>query len=195
MAYKLKTAPTVEPVSLAEARMHLRIDSDCTDEDTLISALITAARQAAENYTGLALINQTWEATFEEWPDEDEITLRPGPLSSITSITYVNTDGVTTTASSSTLYTSDTYTLPGAAVLRYGQVWPAIREIENSILVTYVAGFGTAATSVPGPIKAAILLLLGHLYEHRESVSVGVSVADLPQGFEYLLNPYRIIEM
>lgn len=192
--YKLKTAPTVEPVTLTEAKLHLRVDTDCTDEDTLITALITAAREAAENYTGLALINQTWEYTCDEFPDDD-LALRPAPLSSITSITYVDTGGTTQTLSGVTVYTADTYTIPGAATLRYGQTWPAVRDINNSITVTYVAGFGAAATNVPGPIKAAILLLIGHLFEHRESVIIGTISSELPQGVEYLLNPYRVIEI
>lgn len=194
MGYKLKTAPATEPVSLAEAKLHLRVDTDCTDEDTLIGALITAAREMVENYTGLALINQTWEYTCDEFPDDD-LALRPAPLSSISSITYVDTAGTTQTASALTLYAADTYSIPGAATLRYGQTWPSVRDLRNSITVTYVAGFGAAGSSVPGPIKAAILLLIGHLFEHRESVVIGTISSDLPQGVEYLLNPYRVIEM
>ena len=194
MGYKLKTAPAVEPVTRDEAKLHLRVDTDCTADDTFIDALITAARQTAENYTGLALINQTWELTLDQFP-VDEITLRPSPLSSITSITYQDINGTTTTASGTTLYEADTYAIPGAAALRYGQTWPTAREVQNSILVTYIAGFGAAAASVPAPIKAAILLLIGHLYEHRESVVIGAAVTDLPQGFEFLLTPYRIIEL
>jgi uncharacterized phiE125 gp8 family phage protein len=194
MGYKLKTAPAVEPVTLEEAKLHLRVDSDCTGEDVLITSLITAARQMVENYTGLALINQTWEMLVDEFPDDD-MALRPAPLSSITSITYTDINGATQTASPTTVYTADTYSLPGAAVLRYGQTWPTVRDIKNAITVTYVAGFGTAASSVPGPIKAAILLLIGHLFEHRESVVIGTISSELPQGVEYLLNPYRLIEM
>lgn len=196
MGYKLKTAPTVEPITSTEAKLHLKIDSDTTD-DTLIAALITAARESCENYTGRAFINQTWELTLEEWPEDTEdasIVLRPAPLSSITSITYKDENGTTQTASASTLYEADTYSEPGRACLKYGQLWPSIQEIQNSIKVTYVVGYGAAASAVPGPIKAAILMLIGHLYEHRESVAVGVSVNEMPMGVQFLLDPYRVIE-
>jgi uncharacterized phiE125 gp8 family phage protein len=198
MGYKLKTAPTIEPISSTEAKLHLKIDSDTTD-DNLIAALITAARESAENYTGRAFINQTWEATFDEFPDEGDaddlyIELRPSPLSSITSITYKDINNATQTASSSTLYEADTYSIPGRACLKYGQYWPIALEIQNSIVVTFVAGYGAAATAIPGPIKAAILLILGHLYAHRESVNIGNIVTEVPQGAAFLLEPYRVIQ-
>ncbi len=63
--WKLKTAPAVEPISTSEAKLHLKLDSDTTD-DTLIAALITAAREIIENMTGRALINQTWEMSLKE---------------------------------------------------------------------------------------------------------------------------------
>jgi uncharacterized phiE125 gp8 family phage protein len=194
MGYKLKTAPSVEPISSTEAKLHLKIDSDTTD-DTLIAALITAARESCENYCGRAFINQTWEATFDAFPDDGDysLPLLPSPLSSITSITYKDTAGVTQTVSSS-VYEADTYAVPGKACLKYSQSWPSAMEIQNSVLVTYVCGYGSAASSVPAPIKAAILMLVGHLYEHRESVAVGVSVVEMPQGVSYLLDPYRVIE-
>lgn len=191
VAYKLKTAPTVEPVTLEEAKLHLKIDSDTTD-DTLITALISAARQSAENYTGRAFVNQTWECTMEAFPDDD-IVLRPAPLSSITSIIYKDGDGTNQTLSTS-VYEANPYSIPGAACLKYSQSWPTAREIQNSITVTFVAGYGSAASSVPAPIKSAILLLIGHLYEHRESVNVGVTASEMPQGACFLLDPYRVIE-
>lgn len=197
MGYKLKTAPAAEPVSRTEAKLHLKLDSDTTD-DTLIDALITAAREAAENYTGRAFINQTWELTLDEWPEEGDsvgasIELIPSPLSSITSITYKDQDGVTQTASSSTLYEADTYSTPGRACLKYGQIWPSIREIQNSITVTFVSGYGASSSSVPAAIRAAILMIIGHLYEHRESVNIGNIVTEVPQGAMFLLDPYRVI--
>lgn len=198
MGYKLKTAPTVEPITLTEAKLHLKIDSDTTD-DNLITALIQAARESCENYTGRAFINQTWELTLDEFPDEGDsddnyIELYPSPLSSITSIIYKDLDGVSQTASSSTLYEADAYSTPGRACLKYGQVWPTAQEIQNSITVTFVAGYGAAGSNVPAAIRTAILMLIGHLYEHRESVNVGNMVTEMPMGVQYLLDPYRIIQ-
>ena len=192
MGFKLKTAPTTEPISLAEAKLHLKVDTDLTADDNLITALITAARQMAENYTGLALINQTWEYATDQFTDS-QIPLRPAPLSSIASITYKDSANVTQTLSSS-VYEANTYEMPGKVMLKYNQVWPTTLLIENSILITFVAGYGTASSSVPAAIRAAILLIIGHLYEHRENVVIGTISSELPQGAEYLLNPYRVIE-
>jgi uncharacterized phiE125 gp8 family phage protein len=193
--WKLKTAPAVEPITTSEAKLHLKLDSDTTD-DTLIAALITAARETIENLTGRALINQTWEMALEEWPeDEDELKLYPSPLSSVTSVTYTDVDGITQTWSPTTGYTADTYSIPGQLLLRYGQYWPVNREIENSILITYVCGYGAASSSVPGPLKAAMLLLIGHWYENREAVNVGSITSELPFTVEVLIAPYRVIEL
>lgn len=196
--FKLKTGPTVEPLSSTEAKLHLKIDPADTTDDTLVTALIKAAREMAENYTGRALINQTWEYSFSDWPHyidplHNYIELMPSQLSSITSITYKDVNGATQTLAS-TGYEADTYNLPGRVCLKFGKVWPVAQYIQNAILITFVAGYGTDGTSVPGPIKSAILLIIGHLYENREDVIIGRQVNDLPKGAEYLLNPYRVIQ-
>jgi uncharacterized phiE125 gp8 family phage protein len=192
MGYKIKTGPTIEPVTLAEAKIHLKIDSDTTD-DLLVTALITAAREACENYTGRALIEQSWEFAFDEFCD-DEIELQNPPLSSVTSITYKDIDNVTKTLSTS-VYDVDVYSVPGKIFLKYGQMWPSVLDVENSILVTYKAGYGTAASSVPASIRAAMLLIIGHLYENREDVIIGRQVNDLPKGSTFLLDPYKVYQL
>ncbi len=189
MGYKLKTAPSLEPVALAEAKLHLKIDSDTTD-DNLITALIVAAREQAEKYTGRALVEQVWEYYIDEFED-DEIELLHPPLMSITSITYIDPDNVTQTLSTS-IYDADLHSEPGQIYLKYGKSWPSVLDIENSIKITYKAGYGATAASVPASIKAAILLLIGDLYENRQETIVGASVAKLPNGIQYLLDPYRV---
>jgi uncharacterized phiE125 gp8 family phage protein len=192
MGWKLKTGPTIEPVTLPEAKLHLKIDSDTTD-DNLVTALITAAREQAEKYTGRALIEQSWEYKFEEFED-DEIELPNPPAISVTSITYVDTSGVTQTLSTS-VYDLDAHTDPGRVFLKYNQLWPSTLDIENAVTITYKCGYGTAASSVPASIRAAILLIIGHLYQNRENVVVGRTPVELPQGAESLLNAYRIYNL
>lgn len=70
------------------------------------------------------------------------------------------------------------------------QVWPGSYHREDAVSVTYVAGYGNA-DAVPAPIKAAILLIVGHLYENREASTVGVSAELLPMAVDALLAPYR----
>jgi uncharacterized phiE125 gp8 family phage protein len=192
MGWKLKTAPTLEPVTLAEAKLHLKLDSDTTD-DTLVTALIQAAREQAEKYTGRAFIEQVWEYMMDEF-GEEEIELPNPPLISVSTITYTDGNNVTQTLSTS-VYGVNTYDEPGEVYLKFNQIWPIVLDVENSICITYKAGYGTAATSVPASIRAAILLIIGHLYANRENVVVGRTPAELPQGAQSLLDPFKVYSL
>jgi uncharacterized phiE125 gp8 family phage protein len=112
MAIVLVTAPVVEPVSRAEAKVHCRIDADMTDDDTLVDGYITAARQWVEERTRRALITQTWDLWQDGWPDGDTFTLPMAPLQSVTHIKYVDEDDATATWAASN-YVVDTYSEPG----------------------------------------------------------------------------------
>lgn len=192
MALVLITAPTVEPVSLAEAKAHLRIDID--DDDTLIGSLITAARSHLEGIARpkLAMINQTWEYIADSWPAGDTLELRPYPLVSVTSIKYTDDDGVETTYSSAN-YLVDTYTQPGRVRLKSASSWPgtSLREL-NGLAVRFVAGYGAAGSAVPIQLRQAILLLVGHWYENREPVlTTGMMAAPLPMTVDALFRNWR----
>lgn len=191
MALKLVTAPAVEPVSLAEAKLHLRVDS--TDEDALISSLITAARQHAEHVTRRAFITQTWEVQMDGWPDGDTIEVPLPPLQSVTSVSYYDAGGTEYTMPS-TDYIVDTKSAPGRIVLAYGKSWPSTTlRPAAGVVVRFVGGYGSAASDVPAAIKAAMLLHIGALYEHREAVITGQTAVELPLAYEALLWPYRVV--
>lgn len=192
MALVLITAPTVEPVSLAEAKAHLRVD--IADDDALITALITAARSHIEQIARpkLAMITQTWEYIADEWPTEDTLELRPYPLQSVTSIKYTDVDAVEATYSSS-YYLVDTYSTPGRLRLKSTASWPTtkLREL-NGVVVRFVAGYGAAAGAVPVQLRQAILLLVGHWYENREPVlTTGMMASSLPFAVDALLRNWR----
>lgn len=174
MSLKLITAPTAEPVTLTEAKAHLRVIG--ADEDTYITALIVAARQAAEHITGRALMAQTWELALDAF--KAGISLPRPPLASITSIKYLNDAGALTTMDASA-YLLDDHSEPARLLPAYGATWPATRNQANAVLIRYVAGYANAA-AVPQEIKSWILLRIGLLYENRESVVAGVSIAELP---------------
>lgn len=187
----LVTAPAAEPLTLAEAKLHLRVDSDDTSQDTLITSLIVAAREAVEEHTRRALVTQTWDYVADAFPDGDEpILVGKPPLQSVTTLQYVDADGVLQTWAASN-YVVDTATIDGAIRLAYDVSWPSAREQYNAVQVRVVAGYGLAA-AVPASIKAAMLLLIGHLFEHRESVITGTIVAELPT-VRALLGPYRYL--
>jgi uncharacterized phiE125 gp8 family phage protein len=191
MGLEVYTAPALEPVSLTEAKAHLRVD--ITDDDTLITALITSAREMVEQITRRALISQTLDYKIDDWPG-DYMELPMPKLISITSITYkLYSDGSTSTLSSA-VYFAVTSTTPGRVALKPGQSWPGDSLYPyQAITVRYVAGYGSAASSVPGPIKEAIKLLIGHLYENREASYAGnPNVSMLPMGVDKLLYPYRV---
>ncbi|MFA5866914.1 MAG: head-tail connector protein [Actinomycetota bacterium] len=188
-ASRLITAPTIEPVTLIEAKAHLRVTT--TDDDTYISSLISSVRSYVET-TAIrrALITQTWEAYFDDFDDE---LLLPYPrLQSVTSVKYKDTAGVETTLAA-TEYIADILTEPGRVVLAYGKSWPSTSLYPvNPITIRYVAGYGVAATAVPEEIELAIKIMVAHFYEARELFAVGTIVSKIPFSARNLLAPYRI---
>ncbi len=171
-------APTSEPVTTDEAKLHLRLSLDATDEDAVVDRCIAAARQWFEDRTGRALINQTWKYTIDNWYASESVR-RPGfiylpraPLSSVTSVYYTATDGSSTLWDSAN-YTVDTESEPGRLALAYSKSWPVTREVVNAISITYVAGYGATAASVPDGVKAALLLTIADLFENRETFTTG----------------------
>ena len=112
------------------------------------------------------------------------------PLVSVTGIVYVDTDGADQTLGSS-VYRVDTVNEPGRITLEYNQSWPSTREVTNAVTITYQAGYGKAA-AVPDDVKAAIKLLVGHLYEHREAVCE-IKLDMVPMSVKSLLWSDRII--
>lgn len=188
MSLKLITAPTVEPVSLDEAKAHLRIDEDNTVENTLLNSLILSSREFCEGFQHRGLITQTWELWLDAWPDKDYIQIPLPPLQSVTSVKYYDTDDTEATFSSD-YYFVDIKSELGRVALNYGEVWPTttLRPV-NGICVTFVAGYGDAATDVPERVRQAMLLLISHWYENREPISTsGAMPKEIPFSVESLL--------
>jgi uncharacterized phiE125 gp8 family phage protein len=185
MRLKLATAPASEPVTLAEAKAHLRVD--ISDDDTLIDGLIASARRYFEEAARRALITQTWRLSLDGWPSGDEIELPRPPLQSVTSVIYKDQDGNATTWAAAN-YIVDTDSEPGRIVLAYGQSWPTgVLYPANPIQITYKAGYGDAGSSVPTQMKQAILLLIGHYYENREDTIAGTTIKAIPLGVHSLI--------
>lgn len=181
----VKTAPTVEPITVADLKLHCRIDND--DEDDLLESLIKTARTYVEQRTKRTLLQTTYELYLDWFPAE--IVLPLPPVSSLTSITYYDTGGSSQTLSSS-VYTLDSKQDPAVIVEAYGQSWPATRDIPNAITVTYVAGYGAAATSVPDALKRAVAMYAAHLYENREPVGDAGTV--IPLAIDSLIRMYEV---
>lgn len=189
MQAKIYAAPTEEPVSLLDLKEHCGIVGD--DQDALLEALITSARQYAESYTRRALVTQTWDYYRDFWPDGDYFELPFGQLQSVTSVKYKDSDGTETTMTVTTEYLVDANSDPGRIVLPYGENWPSFTAYPvNPIVVRFVCGFG-AASSVPAAIRTAIKMLAAETYEIREVSVIGRMVT--PTNIvENLLWPYRL---
>lgn len=186
MALKLITPPTTLAVSLAEAKLHLRVDG--SDDDTLITACIIAATEYAEQATGRAIMPQTWEHTLYNFPVAFQLTRIP--VASVTSIKYYDQDGVQQTLGTAryTLNNADDFG-PAYVLPVYGDTWPATRCQTNAVAVRYLAGWPDAA-SVPDSIKAWIKLQVGAMYENREAEG---AVQTYTLGFaDRLLDRYKV---
>lgn len=182
---KVITAPTVEPVTLTEAKVHVRVDHDA--DDAYIATLITAAREHCETIAWRAFITQTLELSLAGWPCDNIIRLPRPPLASVTSITYYAEDNSSATMSSGD-YIAITDVEPGLITLAKNKTWPtATLRTVLPIRVRYVAGYGATGVSVPARYKQAMLLLLGHWYENREAANVGNIVNALPMAVDALL--------
>ena len=192
MALVLTSGPAIEPVTLAEAKAHLRVDGSA--EDTLIGSLIITSRLYIEAALGLALITQSWSSFLDAWPPGNQLALPLRPVQSIAAVKLYAADESVATVS------ADTYQLDGAAVparlVRRGNLtWPKPSRAANGIEIAFVAGYGDAAADVPAPIRQAILLLVAHWHEHREPVAIGETDASAPSMVSDLLQPYRWVRL
>lgn len=183
-SYVRTVDPTERVLSLSEVQAHLRIDD--SSEDSLLYYLIDAATGWAENYTWSRFITQTWVMRMCEFSCT-EIPLHPNPVSSLTSVQYVDTAGSTQTLTVTTDYLTDTYRQPAIVYPAYSKWWPATRGFNNSVTITLVSGYG-AASAVPREIKLALLMLVGNWYEHR--TAAGCDMTEIPFGVKPLLDNY-----
>ncbi len=164
------SAPPLEPVTTAEAKLHLRVEDDST-EDSLIALYIKAAREYVERYTRRALVQQSLRDNFDCFAEE--MILSRGPVQSVNSITYFDQNGDQQTLSTSA-YETDTVEEPGRVVRAYNATYPVTRDNKpNCIQIDYTAGYEddaspTDASGVPDAIKHAMLLIIGDSYENRE---------------------------
>lgn len=180
----LVTAPTLEPVTAPELRLHLRTDAA---EFPDAASYIKDARQEIENYTGLAFLTQTWRLALDRWPTGGEswwdgvrdgsiaelysnaprsIELPRWPLQSIVSVTVYDEASNSTSITVGNFFEVDIFRRPGRMTLRKGQTWPVALRGSNAIEIVYVAGY-TSAANVPSPMARAIKQLAAYNYTHR----------------------------
>lgn len=202
MPLELVTPPATEPVALSDAKLHLKVDT--SDDDALITSLITAARARAEWHTGRAFITQSWRLWLDCWPGARSgdglppalsatppvpIAIPLPPLASVASITTYAMDDSATVMSTSQ-YQVDTASSPARVALKTGVTPPVNLRALNAIAIAFTAGYGANASDVPEAIKRAILMIVGDLYANRGDAAVETSAAALAT-----LAPYRILHL
>lgn len=191
-AIEVVTEPLYEPVSLAEAKSWLRIDT--TDEDALVRGLIKSFRQKAENLTLRSFVRRTLKLTLYDWPRHHRyghvIELPRPPLLSVSSFQYTDSDGVLTemTAADSVVHNEAE---PGFIVPAWNATWPTIRLVPDAVQVTYLAGYAPGSPddeagyqeNVPEALKTWMETNIAALEQNREAMIVGTSAMAVPRSF------------
>lgn len=189
MPLALVTPPSGEALTTSEVKSFLRVTSSA--DDTLIDTLIATARQhldAKDGWLGRCILTQTWDLKLDAF--SCVIYLPLAPVTSVTSITYLDTAGVSQTLAAS-VYRTDLVSEPARIMEDYGQVWPSTYDVVNAVTVRFVAGYATAA-AVPAPIKQAMKMLIAHWYENREAVLTGTASKPIEWAVDALLFPLRV---
>ena len=181
MTLRRVVAPTDFPVTLVEVKSHLRVEVDT--EDDLLAIYIAAATAHAERYTGQAFAAQTWDEVLDAFP-EAEIQLTRGPVASVDSVNYIDEDGAEQVVDSGD-YEVDTVLPYGWVVPAADIPWPTTMETINAVWVRFVVG-----EIAHEDVKHALLLIVGHWYQNRESASAD-NLREVPLGAMALLSLHR----
>lgn len=186
--WRVSVAPVIEPVTVGELRQHCRIDH--TDEDELLVSYLIASRSWCEEYCRRSFITQTIQLRRPRF--SSPMDLPRGPVQSVTSVKYQDQDDVQQTLSTDVYEFVDDPVMARVGI-RWNQNWPITALVELPVLITYVAGYGSTAASVPVPIRQAIKMMAAQMYEFREPLVAGTTVATVPMAVEALLGPYRVL--
>lgn len=214
-------APSVEPVTLTEAKTQLRIISSDSTYDTEVNSLITAARQWVEKRYGIAFITQTREQrqdnfyeTYGYWRaysqgyyyaynNRFKLDMLYGPVQDILTVQYVASDGTLSTLAYSTDYdkvglitpvSGGIQDVPIAAIYPVNS-WPTFKWIPEAIRITYRCGFGDSAIHVPAPIKQAILRVLGSMFDNRMDETFSPDrIAQMEFNVDRIMSTYAVYQ-
>lgn len=181
--------PTVEPLTLVEAKHWLRVDHN--DDDGLIASLITAARERIEARTGRMLMAQLWRVVLDRWPSDGRLALPIMPVLSVMAVRILDADN-NAASIASTLYSLEAGLEP--AVLMVQNV-PQPGRSRNGIEIDVVAGYGIAAAECPQPLRHAMRLLVAQAYGLRGPERAQEESASLANEFDALVAPYRTLRL
>jgi len=191
MTHYLVSAPAAEPITKALALSWARVDD--TRFDTIIDTyLLVWARKQCEELTRRAMITQTWAMKLSEFC-EGGIEIPVTPLQSVSSITYYDANNNQQTLSASA-YQVETTGLVGRITLAFGHSWPQVYPRIDAITVTWVAGYGATAASVPEGLRIWMLAQIAWFLRHPEAMTEPVALAPVPL-YDGMLDPYRLVQV
>jgi uncharacterized phiE125 gp8 family phage protein len=184
-------APAAEPLTLAEALVHLRADADAGPNDAYVTSLIAVARAACEERTERSLITTAWRLHLPAFPSDGVILLRVAPIIEVQSVQYLDAAGVLQTLAADQ-YQLDPHAEPGRLSVAPGATWPATQTgADAAVRVNFTAGYGATGASVPAPLKHWMLLAIGEMYELRSGSSDKPAVRH--DFADALLQPFRLL--
>lgn len=175
----LVAGPALEPITLAELKLHLRVDADTTD-DSWLNDCIEEARTAVEDWTRRKIMTQTWDYCLDCWPSKNYIDLPDGNLQSVTYVKWKDTAGIQTTLTETINYIVEKNgsNRKGRIVLPYGISWPSgTLYPSNPIVIRYICGWTTPAL-VSRNIRAMIKEYCAYKNEHRGEPVIGQTVIE-----------------
>ena len=181
------TAPTEEPISVAEAKDQMRVTQ--SSEDAYIGLLIQKARDKYENDIQFQLVTASRKTTLDKFPNVIVLAFPPLQADNLI-ITYVDEDGADQTLAS-TEYQLDTKRIPGEVVEAFDKTWPATRDQRGAVTVAYNCGYGDAS-AVPFIDKHAVALLVAHWFANRESPISGATITGVPTSYDDIVNQRRL---
>lgn len=186
-------APPVDnlwPVTLAEAKMHCRVDG--TAEDAYITGLIGLAADALERDTGIVCRARNITLARDSFTDngQQRIPLTVAPLNSVGGVVYDAADGTAQTLGAGQYRLRESAGMP-YIVPAHGVSWPATESIPGAVRVTVNAGYASNA-DIPATLRHAALLLIGHMYENREAVVNGQPPHEVPLAYASLIRSHRL---
>ena len=185
--YQVITAASTFPVSLTEAKSHLKVDTSA--DDTYIESIIKAATQLSEEYTNRFFINTLIDQTCSSFAELQ--TLFKSKVNDVQYVKYYDSNETLQTLAD-TEYDKMLSYEPSQIQLADGKSFPSITKRNDAVICRYTVGYGSSASDVPEIIKQAILLTIGNFYQNRNSVVIGRIATELPQNVKWLLDTYKV---